>query len=194
VRWFEPKLIALGIVLISLGAGARIVFFDLLPPIDWGDPVPQAVSFVQQPGAAALRKLPALSVPANKVKEIVPGEQIGRIVPDCLAALDRDGRLPANIKFTEMSPDRFWRNRWPIESLAVASGNGVKLVGAIVLPGQTYDGSLLRWIGIFRKVDKHWVFASLREPGLATLDGYPAVRAADVPVTLASVLPFAGDR
>jgi hypothetical protein len=190
LRWIEPYLLALGIAFIIIGAAARIAFFALLPPLDWDDPVAGAVRYERAPATAALAGLPSLSLRPEDKAASPPDTEIEQVIAASITQLNRNDHLPENLLIVEVTPEDFWRKRWPIRTLVVTSGPSIKLIAAIVvLTNENAAGAALRWLGVFRKVGNRWTFASLAAPGFGVLDRYPVVRVTDIPVTLAPVLP-----
>lgn len=189
LRWIEPKLFALGIALIIAGLSARLAYFSLFPPIDWDNPIAAAIRFEKAPVADAFAHIPPLVIRPGDEGRIPPGSQVDEVVTDALAELNRRDRLPSRFIVKAVTPESFWRKPWPINTLVVTSGSSVKLVAGVVTPRARYEGTALRWVGVFRKIGHRWAFVSLDDAPFVRLDGRPAVHAEDIPVTLGPVLP-----
>lgn len=121
-------------------------------------------------------------LPAN-VESVPAPEAFAARMAEVLAALDQDGKLPAQV--TRQDAATFWRGDWQADRLHAVTDGDTILVGAFV----AVPPMLQRAYGLFRRDDAgQWHYYCLAVPG-AQYCSQPAVDPAAIPATLRGLLP-----
>jgi hypothetical protein len=205
-RWILPWLIAIGIGLILSGFVVRSLPIFSYHHKDRDTLGRQAVIDIQKPAIDALSQLIAPKIKSDdSLKLIPPAKELPKVVKVFLDELNRSGNLPAEgIQIAHVDPKIFWSKEWPLTKLIATEADGVKVVGAVVLPNEAaaarstdsffysqpeQSPTVVRWLGVFKKKDTRWVLISIKADGFVTVPGYEAAPIADIPLSIKPVLP-----
>jgi len=205
-RWILPWLISIGIVLIISGFIVRSLPLFSYHYKDRDAFGKAAVTEIQKTAKDAFSQLVAPKIKSNDVlKRIPPAKELPKVAKFFLAELNRSGNLPSKgIQIARVDPKTFWSKAWPLTSLIATEADGIKVVGAIVLPNDTsltetaggyfygqpeQSPTVVRWLGVFKKKENRWVMISIKAEGFVTVPGYEFAPIEDIPLSIKPVLP-----
>jgi hypothetical protein len=192
LRWIEPWLIGLGVLLILGGICMSALILPKPAPDDRGVRIAAELGKVQAGAIAAMNGLAPVPVPSDRLANPVSASQISRVSAAILDDLNGSGYLPTDkLNMNVVDADTFWHHQWFFSSLNVTSSGETTLVGAVVNEGTQDSPQLTHWLGVFRRRNGHWEAVSIAAPGFYIDPTLHSTTADRIPLTLKSVLPVA---
>jgi hypothetical protein len=180
-------MLSIGIGLVVLGA---LLQFSLPVPLAPSRDalLKQRVDAIFAPAIRAVSGLPVARLSPDDYKNLEPAQEVsGTIIGLILDSLNRTGQLPERLIRIDADPSAFWQRPWPYFH-AISTGNGdLRLVGIIVNLGSTEQPKLQRWLGVFRRNNGRWQYASLA--GDTFYSPAPSANIRDIALDLAPLLP-----
>ncbi len=187
LREAQPRLISIAIALIVLGAALQ---FTMPAPVAPSQDVliRQQTDALFAPAIRAVSNLPVGAISPDDRKDVEAHDDLTEHVTGLiLDSLNRTGRLPDRLRRVEVDPRAFWRQPWPYSKAVVTENDDLKLVGSMVKVGTKPQPDLQRWLGIYRRRNGHWQYASLAADNFYSTG--PSARVRDIALDLAPLLP-----
>ncbi|MBX3607304.1 MAG: hypothetical protein KF788_18635 [Piscinibacter sp.] len=190
LRRLQPWFVGSGLLLIWVGAWVASLAPGTRPEASVASIVQQRLAKAQTRAEAAVTPLQRPTLGASELAALPPVAELSEVIDAVLHSLDRSGELPTDtFTFTETERDALWKGDWHSEQLHYLKAGDLYVVAANVNVGQPTRAQAARWIGVFKKFGDKWQYGSLQGPGLYQPRPYPSLRARDIPLSLAPLLP-----
>lgn len=190
LRRLQPWILGAGLLLIWLG----IWVASLAPPVRSDSSVlsilQQRVAKARARAEAALAGVPRPALGPAESASLPPYAELPELIDTTLQSLERSGALPTDtLDFVETERASFWKGQWVVERVHYAKSGDFVLVAGYVNVGTATRPQPARWMGAFKKFGDKWQYGSLAGGGLYAPRPYPALRAGDLSLSMAPLLP-----
>ena len=190
LRRLQPWIIALAVLLLVGGALVSGLAPSIQPKTSVASRIQQRLGQMQMRATAAFTTLSKLTPHVEKPDRLPPDREIPEVVQALLNSLNASGDLPeSNLTFSKLDEDAFWAGDWGSERVSYLKSGDTYLFAAYAHAGPATSTQPVRWVGVAKKMNDKWQYASLAASGLSVPPGLPATSPQSVALSLDPFLP-----
>ena len=190
LRRAQPWVIALGLILLWAGiwvvhAGPEIRSTASLPQL-----LQERLAQAQLVATAPFSQLQSLQVSPAELQRLPDAAELPELIETLRKSLQNQGRPPSTeIDVTELEPAAFFAGRWEPEHVVYVNSGHTYLFGAMIHRGSATSPQPARWIGVMKRLDGQWQYATVAAGNSIGPANLPSVAPGAIPLTLQPLVP-----